>query len=162
MNKQMNYWLTLGFTAIAYHVIAFGVPFERNNCFYISWAFTLAAFAVEIYVLNTVFFTGGDVKRLVYGLPVARIGSLYLILQILLGFVFMGVGTRIEVPLWIPIVLFAVMLCIAGELLTAVTGARNAALYQDNTQTASTAHMRNLQTRIMLIAASASQKSGRQ
>ena len=82
----------------------------------------MAALAAQIYVIRTAFFKGEGVKSKLYGFPIARIGLLYLAVQVVLGLVFMALGT--VVPFWLPLVLYVILMGAALIGLITTEGAR--------------------------------------
>lgn len=111
MKKITRWWAAWTVVLVVYHVIVFAVPFPKTPAFVISYLFTLAALGAQIYVFRTAFTRDEGVKSKFYGWPIARLGVLYLAVQMILGLLFMGLGTA--VPVWIPVVLFVLLLCVA-------------------------------------------------
>lgn len=101
--SQARWWVILGIVTVIYHVIAFALPFPKTAVFFISYFFTLIAIAAQIYVIRTAFFKGEGIKSKFYGFPIAKLGALYLAVQLILGLLFMALGAVI--PVWLPLVL---------------------------------------------------------
>lgn len=78
--------LILAIVLAAYLVLAFVIPFAKTAVFWLALVFTLAAFGVQLYVLKLSFTKGKDARSKFYGFPIARIGVVYLIVQIALSF----------------------------------------------------------------------------
>ena len=106
--NETRWWIGLGAAAVVYNVIAFALPFGKTAVFFLSWIFTMAAIAAQVYVIRTAFFKGEGVKSKLYGFPIARVGLLYLAVQVVLGLIFMALGT--VVPLWLPLVLYVILM----------------------------------------------------
>ena len=106
--NETRWWIGLGAAAVVYNVIAFALPFGKTAVFFLSWIFTMAAIAAQVYVIRIAFFKGEGVKSKLYGFPIARIGLLYLAVQVVLGLVFMALGT--VVPFWLPLVLYVILM----------------------------------------------------
>ena len=106
--NEIRWWIGLGAVAVVYNVIAFALPFPKTAVFFLSWIFTMAALAIQIYVIRTAFFKGEGIKSKLYGFPIARVGLLYLAVQVVLGLIFMALGT--VVPLWLPLVLYVILM----------------------------------------------------
>ena len=64
-------------TLVIYNLIAFVIPFTHTAAFWISYGFTLAAFAVVCASIYIAFVKNPDAKSRFYGFPIARIGVLY-------------------------------------------------------------------------------------
>ena len=106
--NETRWWIGLGAAAVVYNVIAFALPFGKTAVFFLSWIFTMAALAAQVYVIRIAFFKGEGVKSKLYGFPIARVGLLYLAVQVVLGLIFMALGT--VVPLWLPLVLYVILM----------------------------------------------------
>ena len=106
--NETRWWIGLGAAAVVYNVIAFALPFGKAAVFFLSWIFTMAALAAQVYVIRIAFFKGEGVKSKLYGFPIARVGLLYLAVQVVLGLIFMALGT--VVPLWLPLVLYVILM----------------------------------------------------
>ena len=78
--------LILAIVLAAYLLLAFVIPFAKTAVFWLALVFTLAAFGVQLYVLKLSFTKGKDARSKFYGFPIARIGVVYLIVQIVLSF----------------------------------------------------------------------------
>ena len=102
--------IVLAVLLVVYHVVIFAIPFPKTPVFFLSWLCTLVAILAQIYVMQTAFGQGEDAKSKFYGFPIARVGLMYLVAQLLLGLVFMAVGWVVTVPIWIPILLYVVLL----------------------------------------------------
>ena len=106
--NETRWWIGLGAAAVVYNVIAFALPFGKTAVFFLSWIFTMAALAAQVYVIRIAFFKGEGIKSKLYGFPIARVGLLYLAVQVVLGLIFMALGT--VVPLWLPLVLYVILM----------------------------------------------------
>lgn len=109
MKKSVIRWSTvLIIVLVVYNVVVFAVPFIKSGVFFLSWVFTLVAIGAQVYVIRSAFYKGESVKSKFYGFPVAKIGAVYLIIQMALSLLFMAVGAH--VALWIPLVVYVVLL----------------------------------------------------
>ena len=120
--NETRWWIGLGAAAVVYNVIAFALPFGKTAVFFLSWIFTMAAIAAQVYVIRTAFFKGEGIKSKLYGFPIARVGLLYLAVQVVLGLIFMALGT--VVPFWLPLVLYVILMGAALIGLITTEGAR--------------------------------------
>lgn len=114
MNKKnksnIRFWVVLAILLLAYNAIVFLVPFAKTAVFWVSYAFTMVSFAVAAMSL-VIAFRRPDARSRFYGFPIARIGVIYLLVQLVAGIVFMAVGKW--VPLWLPTLLFVLALAAA-------------------------------------------------
>ena len=137
--------LILAIVLAAYLVLAFAIPFARIVVFWLALVFTLAAFGVQLYVLKLSFTKGKDARSKFYGFPIARIGIVYLIVQIVLSFVLMA-GARI-CPVWVAVIIFVLLLAAAAVGIIAADAMRDEVERQDAQLKADVAAMRTLQSR---------------
>ena len=119
MKKDMiRTGIALGILLVLYHLLAFMIPFEKTAAFWISYGFTLAAFAVVLASVYIAFLRKGDAKSRFYGFPIARIGIIYGAAQLVVGFLFMALGTYIA--WWVAVLVYSVGL---GAALIGLVGA---------------------------------------
>jgi len=146
MNRNLiRCYIVLVMVFVMYNVVAFSLPFPKNSVFLISYLFTLAAIGVQIYVIQTAFYRGADVKSKFYGFPIARIGILYLITQIILGLLFMFAGSLVY--FWIPLIIYTLLLgCSILGLITAEF-VRDEIVFQDIKLKKDVSCLRNLQSK---------------
>ena len=135
---------------LLYHLVVFLLPFEREMIFFISYGFTLAAFAIGGFAVYQAF-KKPDSKSMFFGFPVARVGVLYLLVQLGLSLLFMILGEL--VIWWIPVLLYAAIMVagllglIAAEITTEEIVKQDAKLKKDSTL------MRKLQSKVLQLAA---------
>lgn len=104
-NSSKGY-LILGILFVLVSVIAFAVPLAKNAAFWISYAFTVIAFAAQIIIWKTALGKEETLKSKFLGLPVVHIGVVYAIIQTVAFAVFMFVPT---LPTWSAIVVCSVI-----------------------------------------------------
>ena len=148
--NETRWWIGLGAAAVVYNVIAFALPFGKTAVFFLSWIFTMAALAAQVYVIRTAFFNGEGVRSKLYGFPIARVGLLYLAVQVVLGLVFMALGAI--VPLWLPLVLYVILMGAALIGLVATEGAREEVERQERKLVKDVSRMRKFQAHIKMLA----------
>lgn len=93
---------------VLYLLTVFLNPFGKTAVFWVSFVFTLIAFAVMGAALYIAFVKNPDAKSKFYGFPIARIGVLYGAVQLALGLLFMALGRWL--PAWPAVLVYAVML----------------------------------------------------
>lgn len=114
-------YVVLGILLVLFSVISFAVPFEKEGTFWIAYFFGIIAIAFQIYVFKVAFEKGEGAKSKFYGFPIARVGLIYLIVQVVLSLVEMIVAGVI--PVWVAIVInvfpiaFAIIGCITVEVM---------------------------------------------
>ena len=108
----IRFLVSIGILFVIFNVISFAVPFAKSSVFWISYVFGIIAILVQVAVMK-IAFSGTDTARSkVYGFPIARIGVVYAIIQIILSILFMALSAFI--PFWIPLVLFVILLGISA------------------------------------------------
>lgn len=75
---------------------------------WLLYIFGVITIAAQLYVLQVAFYKEMTVKSKFYGFPVANVGVIYLLAQLVLGLVFMALAK--VVPLWLPLVVYVVLL----------------------------------------------------
>ena len=148
--NEIRWWIGLGAVAAVYNVIAFALPFSKTAVFFLSWIFTMAATAAQVYVIRTAFFKGEGVKSKLYGFPIARVGLVYLAAQVVLGLIFMALGT--VVPFWLPLVLYVLLMGAAFIGLITTEGVREEVERQERKLVKDVSRMRKFQAHTRMLA----------
>lgn len=108
MKKRSGY-LILAIVFAAFSVIAFTVPFNRNQVFWISYMFALAAMGFQIPLWNKAF-ENTEFKSRFLDFPILYIGIIYMIVQLIVSIAMMAVP---EVPAWVGIIVDVVIFAMA-------------------------------------------------
>lgn len=111
-NNAVRGCIILGAIFVAWLVTVLVAPFVKGTAYWLSFAFTLIAFVLQLYVFKISFSKGIDARSKFYGFPIARIGALYLIAQLALGLLAMALTKW--VPAWVDAIVFVVILAIAA------------------------------------------------
>ena len=98
----------LGVLLILYILIAFLIPFAKTATFWVSFVFTLIAFCVVAASIYIAFVKNPDAKSRFYGFPIARIGVIYGVVQLVAGLLLMALGQW--VPVWLAVLVYAIAL----------------------------------------------------
>ena len=104
-NSSKGYIL-LGILFVLVSVIAFTVPAAKTAAFWISYAFTVIAFAAQIAIWKAALGRAESLKSKFLGFPVVHIGMVYLVVQIIAFAVFLFAPA---LPVWSAIVAGAVI-----------------------------------------------------
>ena len=102
----------LGIVLATWLVIVLAVPFVKNGAYWLSFVFTLIAFLAQLHIFKISFRNGESVRSKFYGFPIARLGVVYLAVQLVLGLLVMALAKW--VPTWVGVILFAVTLAAAA------------------------------------------------
>lgn len=146
--------ICLGVLLLLYILLAFLIPFPKSAVFWLSFGFTLVAFAVTGWALYTAFLKNPGATSRFYGFPIARIGVIYGGGQLVCGLVFMALGKWI--PTWLAVLVYAAML---GAAVIGLMGAETVAdtiHSQDKKQKQDVRFMRELQSKVNQMAAQCS------
>ena len=135
---------------VIYNLISFVIPFAHTAAFWISYGFTLAAFAVVCASLYIAFIKNPDAKSRFYGFPIARIGVLYGIAQLIASLVVMALAQW--TPWWIPTVVYAIGMGVAVIGLVSAEAIVDEIQTQDMKRKDNTDMMRALQSKVSQIA----------
>ena len=138
--------IVMAVVLLAYNFAVFMIPCLKTATFWLSWVFTLLSFAVAGYAIYNSMMRNPDAKSRFYGFPIARIGVIYLIAQIVVGGIFMALGHIL--PWWLATVLFTIGLAVAGIGLVSAEAVVDEIKVQDETLKKSVSLMRALQSKV--------------
>ena len=147
--NEIRFLIIIGLSLVAFNVIAFVVPFAKTAVFWIGYGFGMFAILVQILVMKLAFDGAESVRSKFYGFPIARIGVIYLIAQVLLSIGAMALGMFI--PPWISAVLFIVMLAAAAAGLVSADAVREEVERQDEKIGKDVSRMRILQSKMNVL-----------
>ena len=142
--------IALTVVLVLYVLIAFLIPFVHTATFWVSFVFTLAAFGVVAASVYIAFVKNTDAKSRFYGFPIAKIGVLYGIVQLVVSFIFMALAT--VVPTWVAILIYAIALGAAVIGLVAADAVVEEIQTQDVKLKKDVSLMRSLQSKVNQIA----------
>lgn len=129
---------------VLFNVLVFAIPFVKNNTFWVSYAFAHVSIIYQIYVLWLAFHKGTDIKSKLYGFPIARIGVIYLIVQLLASL--LQIMFSIHIPVWLTFVINAVFCGLAIIGMLSSDSMRDVIEDQDDTLKKKVSNMRELQS----------------
>lgn len=112
MKNNIRIWVVLAITFVVYTVITFAPPFEHTTVFWLSYVFAAIAILAQFYVMHSAFMKGEGAKSKIYGFPIARVGAIYMVLQMVLSLVMMVFAAKVAT--WIAVLLYVVLLGGAG------------------------------------------------
>ena len=152
MSKDTIRWIIgLGVLLILYILIAFLIPFVHTATFWVSFVFTLIAFAVVAASMYIAFIKNPDAKSKFYGFPIAKIGAIYGLVQLIAGFIFMALSQW--APAWAAILVYAIALGAAVIGLISAEAVVSEIQVQDVKLKKDVSLMRSLQSKVNQIAA---------
>lgn len=149
--KEKKGVLVLVLLFVVYTLIVLAVPFAKGGMFWLTYLFTAAAFGVQAYVFKLSFEKEAGAKSKFYGFPIARVGVLYLAVQLVLGLVFMALAA--VAPVWLALVLYLALLVAAAVGVIATDSIRDEVERQDTQLKKDVATMRALQSKAAALPA---------
>lgn len=120
-NTKLAY-AVLGIVFILFNVIAFAVPTDKTITFWIAYAFTVVAFALQIGIWIAAFKAAETLKSKFLGVPIIYVGIVYLVLQLIAFAVFMIFPL---IPSWIVVIACALVLGISAICLISADAVRD-------------------------------------
>ena len=137
--NAVRFLIFIGLALLVFNVIAFVVPFAKTGTFWIGYLFGMISILGQIAVMKLAFNGTTTVRSKFYGFPVARIGIIYAVVQVLLSIFLMALAAYI--PAWIPVVIFIV----------ASDTVREEVVHQDAKIVEDVKAMRNLQSKMNML-----------
>lgn len=135
---------------VIYNLISFVIPFAHTAAFWISYGFTLAAFAVVCASIYIAFIKNPDAKSRFYGFPIARIGVIYGGTQLVVSLIVMALAKW--TPWWIPTLIYAIGMGATIIGLVSAEAVVDEIQTQDVKLKDNTTMMRTLQSKISQLA----------
>lgn len=137
-------YIVLAIVLAVFSVIAFVAPFSMTATFWVAYICGVVAIAFQLYVFHVSFSKGTGAKSKFYGFPVARIGVTYLLVQLVLSLVEMGLSEKI--PSWVAIIINVIVFAVAAIGCITAEVVRDEVVRQDVQVKQSITNMRSLQT----------------
>lgn len=147
----MRALIGLGVLLVLYILVAFLIPFVHTAVFWVSFVFTLIAFAVVAASMYIAFVKNPDARSRFYGFPIARIGAIYGLVQLIAGFIFMVLAQW--APVWAAILVYAIALGAAVIGLVSAEAVVSEIHAQDDKLKKDVSLMRSLQSKVNQMAA---------
>ena len=142
----VRFGLTVAILLVLYLLVAFLIPFAKTPVFWLSFGYTLAAFAVAGAAFWIAFLRHPDAKSRFYGFPIARIGGIYWLAQLIAGLAAMALGSWI--PVWLVVLVYTVLLGAAAIGLIAADAVADEIHTQDAKLRQNVTVMRTLQSQV--------------
>ena len=145
MTKNLvRFYISAAAVLATFCVIAFVVPFARTTVFWLSLVFGVIAIVVQLYTMPRAM--AGDTRSKFYGFPALRISFIYLAVQLILSLLFMALAAI--APVWIPTVLYLVLLCAALIGFVGADSVREEVVKQDANTKKQVSVMRAFQSQV--------------
>ena len=137
----------LAILLVIYLLIVFVIPFEHSPVFWVSFVFTLLAFALSSAAAYIGFIKQPDAKSKFYGFPIIKIAAIYLLCQVVTGLLF-SLISQWWMPVWIPVLLYAIGLGAAAIGLISADAVVEQIQTQDQQLKKDVTLMRGLQSKV--------------
>ena len=95
---------------VIFVLIAFLVPFPRSGVFWTGFIFGLIAILAQIPIWLIAFKGAESARSKFYGMPIARIGTIYLVVQLILSLAAMFLAWVPVIPAWPFIAVFLIII----------------------------------------------------
>lgn len=103
--KQKSVIAVYAIIFVIYNILFWVIPFPKCASAIVMYIFTLVSIAASLYITHIAFSKGGDIKSKFYGFPVFKLGIIYTVLQLAMGFVICIINFFVTVPAWVAVVL---------------------------------------------------------
>lgn len=147
-NSSKGY-LILGILFTLVSIIAFAVPTAKTAAFWISYVFTVIAFAAQIVIWKSALGRAESLKSKFLGFPVIHIGIVYLIVQIIALAVFLLIPT---LPIWSAVIACALVAGVSAVCMIASDIGRSEIERVSAKVREKTFYIKQLQTEVELLA----------
>ena len=145
MKRSSRYnaiWVIL---LIVVSIIAFLLPIQRTDTFWISYAFVVLAIIAQCLINGRIVKHSASLRSRVYGWPIMRVGYIYLGVILCCAVIFTALSNAIlSFPFQLPIAVYALVTGLAGIGLIATSDARDYVERAELKAQASVSFMRQL------------------
>lgn len=148
--RMLAIWVIL---LAVYNLITFVVRFEHNAVFWMSYGFSLTAFAIVYAAWYFGDFKGDNTRSKFYGFPILKIGVVYFAIQIVAGWAAMAIA---NIPTRPAVIVYAVALAVAVVGIIGADAVRDEIQTQDNKLKKNVNTMRSLQSQANQLVGQAS------
>lgn len=152
MKQKYSVLAVTAILLVLFSLIVFIAPIPKTGVFWLSYVFALIALVSQLAFVYIAFGGGTSARSRFYGFPIFRIGIIYLVVQLILSVVFMLLGKW--VALWIPALLYLVVLGLAAIGLIAADNVRDSVRVVEKKQADNTAMMRHLRRTAKVLSTS--------
>lgn len=136
--------IVLALLLVVFSVVAFIIPFARTVTFWLAYGFGVLALLFQLYIFRSAAAPNGDAKSRFYGFPVARVGVIYLVVQLIASFIEMALAKIL--PAWVPLIVNLILLVAAVIGCITVETMRDEIVRQDVQLKKNVSNMRELQS----------------
>ncbi|MBE6713443.1 MAG: hypothetical protein E7580_08045 [Ruminococcaceae bacterium] len=117
-----------GIVIFLYVFIFVMLPFEKEDASWLSFGFTIFSMIASLFICAIAMGKDNSLVSKMYGIPVFKIGMYYVAAQFILGVLFCILAPMVDIPSWLPIILYVVLFCAVVIGVIATDNARDMAL----------------------------------
>lgn len=158
-NTKKKGAVALVIALVIFILIAFLVPFPRNGVFWTGFIFGMIAILAQALIWSIAFKGAESARSKFYGVPIARIGTIYLIVQLILSLIAMFLAWVPAIPAWPFILVFLIIIGVVALGTIAADVTREEIERQDVQIKRDVSNMRELQSLGRSLVASCEDKS---
>lgn len=121
MDKKAKSVIAIYAIVLAVYVLAFFVvPVPKIGASWICFVFTIISMVASLTICGIAFRNGTTYTSRIYGVPIFKIGIVYVVTQIIVGIIMCGIGAFLNVPEWIALLVSILLLAAAlvGVIIT--------------------------------------------
>lgn len=158
-NTKKRGAVALVIALVIFILIAFLVPFPRNGVFWTGFIFGMIAILAQALIWSIAFKGAKSARSKFYGVPITRIGTIYLIVQLILSLIAMFLAWVPAIPAWPFILVFLIIIGVVALGTIAADVTREEIERQDVQIKRDVSNMRELQSLGRSLVASCEDKS---
>jgi len=147
-NKKLGY-VILFIAFVTINVVSFALPTAKTTSFWVAYIFTIIAFVAQIFIWNIGFKDNTPLRSKFLGIPVIRVGYIYLVLQLIALAVLVAYPA---LPVWATIIINVLIVGISAIcMITAEIGRDIISNVEEKVQS-KVSYIREIQTDIEIAA----------
>ena len=147
--NAIRFMVAIGILIIIFNIVVFTIPFAKTGTFWIAYAFGMIALMIQLAVMKIAFGGANTARSRFYGMPIARIGIIYSVVQVILSLIAMSVSMFI--PTWIATAVFIIIFGVTAIGFISADATRDEIERQDQQMVKDVSYMRNLQSKMNLL-----------
>lgn len=151
MKRIIKYLTILGLTLVLYNLFMFLIFPDRANIFWITYGFTMFAFIAQIVISFIASNKANSLRSKFLGFPILYIGSFYLAMQIIAGFIIMFFAVDTINPN-VAVLIYAIILGISAILILSLDLSRDEIKRVENKVKPKVTYIKALQSEIEVLA----------
>ena len=147
--NMMRVVIAIAIMLVTWGILSFVIPFAHTASFWIGYVLSMPAILMQLPIILVSFGRGQNLRSRLYGFPIALIGCVYLVVQLVLSLVAMTVGALF--PVWLLIVLETLLIAATALGLLSTTAMRDEIQRQDAVLQANVSYMKALQSKAVAL-----------